>query len=136
MKIFVLHRNLVTTTKEIVILTLIAMDLIQLVLIMVVHLNLDFQVAQIAVMIHVNKIPTKQDKQDFVPQAAPVKLMKAIANLMINAYQVIHASLEVVLSVLAFPMQQAVVRMLVVVLLMWNLDCFSHRTTQITTRIT
>ena len=48
--------------KEIAILTPIAMDSVQLVLIMVVHLNLDFQQAQIVVMMHVAKILTKLDK--------------------------------------------------------------------------
>ena len=104
--------------KEIAILTPIAMEIIQLVLVMVARLTLDFRQAQIVAKIHVTKILTKQDKQDFVPQAAHVKLMKAIANQMINAYLDIHASLEVVLSVLAFLMLQAVVRMLVVALLM------------------
>ena len=67
--------------------------------------------------------------------------MKGIANHMINAFLDFFARLKAVPLALALPIQQAVVKewniwMLVVAMLMWKLDCFSHPTTQITTRIT
>ena len=60
----------------------------------------------------------KWDHQDIAQHASHVEKMKAIANHMINAFQVIFAWLKAVLSVLAFPIHQAVVRMLVVASLM------------------
>ena len=82
-----------------------------------------------------------QEHQDTVHQTVLVEQMKAIVNHMINAFQVIFAYLIAVLLVLALPIPQAVVKvwttwMLVVAMLMWKLDCFSHPTTQITTRTT
>ena len=108
MKIFVLHRNLVTTTKEIVILTPIAMDPIQFVFIMVAPRILDSHLARIAVVIYAQKILIKLDNQDFALLTVHVKLMKAIANLMTNVYLVLFVDMTTANPNLAIQMKQIV----------------------------
>ena len=82
-----------------------------------------------------------QEHQDTVHQTVLVEQMKAIVNHMINVFLVNFAYLKAVLLVLALPIQQAVVKegttlMLVVAMLMSTMVCFSHPTTQMSTRTT
>ena len=82
-----------------------------------------------------------QEHQDTVHQTVLVEQMKAIVNHMINVFLVHFAYLKAVLLVLALPIQQAVVKvgttlMLVVAMLMSTMVCFSHPTTQMSTRTT